>query len=76
MIAQGTDVFSKVLMTEVFIPGEYILSFVPLQLILLKLSDNLLEWINYWWLQGEEVPLTPEDWFKKGQEITGQFTKS
>ena len=52
------------------------LSFVPLHLIDLKQSDNLLEWINSWRKRGNEVTMTPEAWFKKGQIINRQFTKS
>ena len=55
--------------------GEDMLPFFPLHLSALKWSDNLVECIKFWWGQGSEVPLTPEGWFKKGQVITGRFTK-
>ena len=76
IIEQVTDGLSVWLMTEGIIPEEYIMLFVLLHLISLKLSYKLLEWINYWWIRGNKVPLTPEECFKKGHRITGHFTKS
>ena len=75
MISQGADGLSRGLIKEGSISGEYIMSFLPLHLSALKCSDKLLEWIKSWWEKGNEVPLTPEYWFKKGKGITGQFTK-
>ena len=55
------------LIKEGSISGEYIMSFLPLHLSALKCSDKLLEWIKSWWEKGNEVPLTPEYWLKKGK---------
>ena len=71
MIAKGTDGLYIGLTTKGIISGEYFLSFLPLNMSSLQRSNNLLEWINSWWGRGEEVPLTPEDWFQKVQVITG-----
>ena len=76
VISKSTYGFSRGIITEGVISVEDMLSFVPLHLSALKFSDKLLEWINSWWVQGGEVPLMPEDWFKKGQVINVRFTKS
>ena len=73
MIAQGTDGLSIELMTECVMSVEYMMSCMPLHLISMKRSDNLLERIKYWWGQGNKVSLTPEDWFKKVKELLGSL---
>ena len=66
MIAQETDGFSIGLINEGVMSGEYMMSFVTLQLSAIQRSDNLLECINYWWVKCNELTLITEDWFKKG----------
>ena len=75
MIAQGTGGLSRGLMTEGVMSGKEMMSFVTINLSAMQRSENITEWINSLWGKGNKVPLKPEDWFKKGQVNTGQFTK-
>ena len=67
MIAIGTDVLSRGMITEGVMSGEYLMSFLLIYLSVMKYSDNLLKWINYWQGQGDKLPLTMEYWLKIGQ---------
>jgi hypothetical protein len=74
MIAQGTDGLSRGCLTDGVMTGHEMTSFVPLHLSALDRSHDLLPWLQYGSGNGENnvlEPLSPEDWFEKGQDIDG-----
>jgi hypothetical protein len=73
MIEQGTDGLSRGCLTEGVMVGQGMTSFVPLHLHALEWSHSLLPWLQDGLGVGEHTlePLTPEDWYEKGQDISG-----
>ena len=76
MIVQGDDGLSRGIIMDIVVSGEDVLSFFHLHLSALQWPDNLIESISCWLGRGKELPMSQEDWFKKVQVITGNFTKS
>eukprot|EP00957_Ditylum_brightwellii_P062066 4710142-Ditylum_brightwellii.AAC.1 len=71
MIAQGTDGLSRGQLAEEVMKGTTMQEFLPIHLHAFKRSEKILTWISAWTGHPHLTPLTPEDWFGKGQEISG-----
>jgi len=71
MMAQGTDGLSRGSLSEGIMRGFPMLSFVPLHLSPLSRQPGLLPWIQQWTNQPDLQPLTPTDWFRRGQGFQG-----
>jgi hypothetical protein len=74
MIAQGTDGLSRGCLSEGIMKGDSMLSFVPLHLSPLARQPGLLPWIQEWTGQSTLQPLTPTDWYRRGQGFQGHTT--
>jgi len=72
MIAQGTDGISRGCLSEGVMSGATMLSFVPLHLSALDRHPDMLPWIRSWSGQPKLCPLTPEDWYLRGQGFGGK----
>ncbi len=71
MQAQGMDGLSRGNLDIGTLRGEQFLDFVPLHLDALQHSTNLIPWIQSWSPGLHLLPLTPLDWFRRGQGIIG-----
>jgi hypothetical protein len=71
MIAQGTDGLSRGDYSSGVMSGVSILGFIPLHLTAVSRSPSLLPWVQEWALDPHISPLTPTDWFEKGQGLGG-----
>jgi hypothetical protein len=70
MIAQGSDGISRGDLTEGVMTGDSMFDYIPLHLGAIQRSQKVLEWIHSW-THGEGDLLSPEDWYFRGQNITG-----
>ena len=72
MIEQGTDSLSRGSMFEGVMKTGDMLSWVPLHLSALTVQPNLMDWLRSWFITPFTLqPLTPYDWYLKGQDIVG-----
>jgi hypothetical protein len=71
MIHQGTDGISCGILHEGIMQGHSMLAHVPLHLDALVRQPRLLEWLREWTEQASLSPLTPEDWYERGQGFCG-----
>jgi hypothetical protein len=70
MIAQRTDGLSRGCLSEGVMKGDSMLRYVPLHLCPLQCQPELLHWIQEWTDQPYLQPLSPTDWYRKGQGFT------
>jgi hypothetical protein len=70
MVAEGADGGSRGDLNQGVMAGQLILDFVPLHLTALERSDKVEKWVWSRWddERGELKTLTPEGWFKEGQQ--------
>ena len=71
MIAQGTDGLSRGDYSSGVMAGAPVLGFVPLHLSAFDRSPLLLPWVREWALDPNIIPLTPEEWYDRGQGLAG-----
>eukprot|EP00957_Ditylum_brightwellii_P192935 14690469-Ditylum_brightwellii.AAC.1 len=70
-MAQGIDGLSKGQLAEGVMRGLTMQEFLPIHLHAFEQSEKLLTWIRAWTRNPHLTPILPEDWFGKGQEISG-----
>lgn len=71
MIQQGTDGISRGDLTEGVMKGDSMLQHVPLHLDVFARQPDVLAWVQYWSDQPTLQPLTPDDWYERGQGFCG-----
>jgi hypothetical protein len=70
MKAQGTDGVSRGQMKEGVSAGLDMMSFIPFHQTAIQRSPGVKDWISSW-LGSEAEFLTPQDWFKRGHDMSG-----
>ncbi len=76
MIVQGTDGLSRGCLSEGIMSGTHMMDFVPIHLSALQRQPTLLSWIQCWSEQPQLQPLSPEDWYRRGQGFRGVVSAS
>jgi len=71
MIAQGTDGLSRGDYSSGVMAGAPIFGFIPLHLTAFDRSPSLLTWVQTWAPTPDLTPLTPDDWYERGQGVVG-----
>eukprot|EP00957_Ditylum_brightwellii_P018002 1356554-Ditylum_brightwellii.AAC.1 len=76
MIVQGMDGLTKGCLLEGVIKGQKMTDFLPLYLGGIVRSGGVLNWLRHWTSLPHLKPLTPEDYYRKGDGIDGGLLNS